>query len=127
IGDVGTRGMSEVGEQKAKKDREREVFAKFCETAGIDLVPNTLRQPDPQPHDMPDIEVEVVDQGPMRYELVNLKDHRELRGARLSDESDALMQSCWEKLAQLEREHLQNHFRDAQILVGFAGPDGGKQ
>ena len=103
----------------SKHQLEQWVFLQFCQAAGITVLPETLSQPDP-----PDIEVIVVGQGRVSFELVRLNDPDDLKGRSLSRSANELVEHCFTDLEPGRRQALEARYQCAQIMVGFVETHG---
>jgi hypothetical protein len=106
------------GHLDAKRQHEQETFNAFCEAAQLSVEAGSFRQPDPP---APDITVNLVDIGPVAFELVRLNDPDQLTRLNLMHQTPAFLDTALMNLDPEMQENFRSAYIDSVITVGFRG------
>jgi hypothetical protein len=106
---------------RRQKAHESAVFGRFCSLNPFEIVPGTVTQPPPP---APDIRVDIVGDGLVGFELVNIDDIGYLRGLNLMPESAKVLADFHEGLSELERSEFDAKYKDAMLHVHFVDSAG---
>jgi hypothetical protein len=100
--------------REEKAPHERRIFLEFCAAAGLELVPDSIMQPDP-----PDIVAELEGFGRVAFELVRVNHADELLSDRMLRESTYFLADQFAQLPASQRARLSAMYADAHVLLQF--------
>lgn len=108
--------MSWVTSSDEKRAQERRVFERFCQNAGLVIVPRTLQQPAPP---APDVIVELERRGRVAFELVRLDHEDEMMGRSHLLRASHFFEREYDALPPARRASIASQYGDAEITIEF--------
>jgi hypothetical protein len=103
-----------------KQGHERQIFARFCGAAGLEILDGSIEQPKRDP---PDLRAHVKGQGPTAFELVRLNTAADLKYKYRLQPGEKSFNSSFAALPDGRRDALNRKFARGGVAISFSGSE----